>query len=282
MPAVASLLGPEGSRSRARLARALLRAAALRGRSSSAAGPHRLPIRAPVELAAGVVAPLHQPGDEGPVHGHVDPQADPPAVPGVGRPVEARVAQQRLLIGSGELERERGPALVDLVHREDVLPRAEVRMAPGLFLARVRQGQAQPPEARQDRSLRGHDDERSRQRALAFEETGLAASSSRSSLRATLPRSFFGSEARHSNQRGYLCGASLPLIQDLSSAASVSLPARPSRRTTNAKGLVSPSSSSCPTTHTSATAGCSSSAFSISSGEVKMPETLRRSSARPS
>src|SRR5262245_9567362 len=272
MPAVASLLGPEGSRSRARLARALLRAAALRGRSSSAAGPHRLPIRAAVELVPRAVAPLHQPGDEGPVHGHVDPQADPPAVPGVGRPVEARVAQQRLLIGMGELECESGPALVDLVHREDALPRAEVRVAPGLLLVRVRQGQAQPPEARQDRSLRGH------QRALAV----LAASSSRSTLRATLPRSFFGSEARHSNQRGYLCGASLPLIQDLSSAASASLPARPSRRTTKAKGLVSSSSSSCPTTHTSATAGCSSSAFSISSGEVKMPETLRRSSARPS
>src|SRR5262249_2466098 len=82
--------------------------------------------------------------------------------------------------------------------------------------------------------------------------------------RCSFPVSVRGSVVRNSMRRGYLYGAMDCLTKSCSSRASASLPAKPSRRITNAATTWPRSSSASPTTPHSATAGCASNAPSTS------------------
>src|SRR5205823_6218841 len=79
----------------------------------------------------------------------------------------------------------------------------------------------------------------------------LRAPAASSLLRSILPRSFLGRERTNSTERGYLNGASRDFTKSCSSRASVTSPA-PSRHTTYAFGLISPSRSLYPITAHSA------------------------------
>src|SRR5262249_20616078 len=97
---------------------------------------------------------------------------------------------------------------------------------------------------------------------------GRAHDAPRSSCRRILPVGGLGSWLTRATRREYLCGALFAFTKSCSSRASSSLARAPGASTTNARGLVSPCSSSWPTTAASSTAGWAASSPSTSNGET--------------